>query len=473
MILESTIQEALLCILCFDPGVKGSKLVATLLPPAIYDVYYREVASAAHDYISRWKNCPGEHTLDLVETLKARRPESAAVYDKLYRSMLQTRDTINNEYILSRAIEFARFQRVKSTVAKVISAIDSDQPNAVDEAESLMSQCSKPFEGAATLTHGLLLNDPNQALQFLNTAHEPRFRCGVEVLDKFELGPARKESHLFMASSGRGKTWWGISCARNALIHDHARVLHVTLEMSEAKIAQRYLQAFFSIGLKESKSLAATVFTKDDTGRFIGYDEKLFKRRPSLRDENIVEILHDKMKPLLNRPRLYIKQFPTGQLTVKLLESYLAHLEASAQFIPDMIVLDYADLMDIDSRDYRHHVSKIHKDLRGIAIERNLALVNLTQVNREGSKAKRVSETHTAEDISKIHTADVVLSYSQTEGEYAMGCARLFVVKAREERRNMEVCIAQSYALGQFCIDSVRMNPQKYWPMLDDKIVDD
>jgi hypothetical protein len=73
----------------------------------------------------------------------------------------------------------------------------------------------------------------------------------------------------------------------------------------------------------------------------------------------------------------------------------------------------------------------------------------------------------TSEDISKVFTADVVLSYSQTEGEERLGLARLHVNYARSAARGQTVLLAQSYATGQYAMQSALMR-QVYWDRLDE-----
>jgi hypothetical protein len=73
-----------------------------------------------------------------------------------------------------------------------------------------------------------------------------------------------------------------------------------------------------------------------------------------------------------------------------------------------------------------------------------------------------------AEDISKLATADVLLTLSQTAAEYALGLARLFVEKVRNEEGKMTALITQAYAIGQFCLDSVRL-ASEYWEMMKER----
>jgi DNA primase len=70
-----------------------------------------------------------------------------------------------------------------------------------------------------------------------------------------------------------------------------------------------------------------------------------------------------------------------------------------------------------------------------------------------------------SEDISKVNTADTVLTYSQTEQEHRVRMARLYVDYARNAERGTTILMSQSYATGQYVLDSALMQ-NVYWERL-------
>ena len=184
-----------------------------------------------------------------------------------------------------------------------------------------------------------------------------------------------------------------------------------------------------------------------------------------LADPDIREYLGRKLDRT-KRKRLLIKEFPTGGLTIAMLKAWLDSLERFEKFVPSMLIIDYADLMAIkDAKNKRDELGEIYKQLRGIGVERNIAIVTATQTNREGIGATNVDVGHLSEDISKSFTADTIITYNQTEQEYALGMARLFLAKHRDDEAKRWILIAQSYAIGQFCMDSAPMI-NKYWDFI-------
>lgn len=67
-----------------------------------------------------------------------------------------------------------------------------------------------------------------------------------------------------------------------------------------------------------------------------------------------------------------------------------------------------------------------------------------------------------AEDKTKLDTADVVLTYSQTKLERKRSIARLGLEYSRESERGHVIVISQAYATGQFVVES-GMQSGAYW----------
>lgn len=242
------------------------------------------------------------------------------------------------------------------------------------------------------------------------------------------------------------------------------KVLHISLEMSEEKMSQRYNQSLFSYTKRKTDIRYAT-FKKDELGRLNGLSfEEL--SRPSLEDSNAKQNLVKKLDKFKNRLKIYIKRFPTNSLTILGLENYLDNMERQYNFVPDLLLVDYADLMKLDNLNVRIDTGILYKELRRIAIERNIAVVTASQSNRLGEDSKVITLKHMAEDYSKAATADNIIAYCQTQAEARLGLARLFVAKARDEERELSILISQCYRMGQFHVQDIMMQ-DNYWNSLD------
>jgi len=169
----------------------------------------------------------------------------------------------------------------------------------------------------------------------------------------------------------------------------------------------------------------------------------------------------------MRNPNLVIKCFPSGSLTIEKLEAYLDNLEAYKGFIPDIILLDYLDLMAINSDNKRNDLGRVGVELRGIAGNRNLAMVNVSQTNRVAEGAKVLTRRFLGEDFSKVQTTDVFITTNKTAIEKELGLMRIYVDKGRNDKDGDLIVCSQNLSIGRFIINSSKME-NKYYDILED-----
>lgn len=469
MELTGAIQEALLALLCYDDSPRGAKFVSALIPPKTFDVYYADLAAAAVRYLEKYGKPPGEHTLDLVENLKRKRPDDAEIFDRLYHSMESTREGVNREYVIKQATLFARKQRLKSGISKAIETLEEDTEESIDAASSLLR---KSTEDAFDLFDpGTFLHDTSRALAFLDEELDA-FPTGIKEIDERGLGPARGRLWVLSALYGKGKSWMMAHLAKYALMN-RLRVLYVTLELSEAEVAQRMVQTCFAVG-KRQVPLQRIKFNHDDLGRWIDMKTIELKARPYLQQPDIRRYLRGRLLDLqAHKPPLLIRRFPTSMLTLRQLEGYLDGLQGAQGFMPDLMIVDMPSLMTLDPKNVTQEISATVKGLRGMAIDRNMAVAMPVQSNRMGEGARVLGGRHVAGDFSILGTADVYITYNQTDEEHELGLARLYVQKGRTDQDRFTLLISQCYPIGQFCMESTLMhNSSAYWAQVKEESPD-
>lgn len=234
------------------------------------------------------------------------------------------------------------------------------------------------------------------------------------VLDAYFTGGGlpRKQLGSVAAPTGVGKTAVLTYFGGSALIAGK-NVLHITLEVDEPVLADRYDSRFSGISLSSL--------------------HKCPKRlRKALKE--VSQRYHS---------NLQIKYWPPSTLTFGMLRTYLKRLEASA-FYPDVILLDYADLMS--KSEFRHGndgekdyaaLGEIYVHLRGIAGEFNLPIWTATQTNRQAIGKRNLDHSDIADSYRKAQVCDVLLALSQTEGEASRQTARVQLLKNRNGPRDI------------------------------------
>jgi replicative DNA helicase len=458
----SALQENFIVLLSYSD--QHSVTIRNLIEPEFWGGPYREIARRIYEYIDRYKKAPKDHIADLMaDKFDGKNKSESSLYEDILFSIRDQQASINPEYVMGQLATFVKRQSLRAVAIDLAKALQKDTDESLEEAERLIK--SQTAQAMTVFDPGLRLSNKERVLDFLDQQTHC-FPTGIPELDKRGFGPTRKELWLYIAAAKRGKSWCLIQLAKMAMIH-RLRVCHITLEMSEDRSAQRYMQALFAMSKRNEKKII-TKFERDQLNRFIDFDEIELTPKLSMQDPHIRKKLEKKIDQFGQRllANVVVKQFPTGTLTIHQLRAYLDGLEGNERFIPDLLIVDYPDLMRVDKDNYRLAIDEVYKQLRGIAVERNLALAVVSQGNRLSEKAKNVGSGHVAEAWSKIAHADCVITYNQTDGEQAMNLARLYVSGGRNDEDKITIVISQNYAFGTFVVDSILMVGAEYWAKL-------
>lgn len=457
-LITGSLQENLLTLVVFDDT--ALPLLATTLEVGMFENdFYRSIVRESFEFFKEFKKAPGEHIADLFEThlTKKASDKEAAVYDRILKSLYRNKDNVNRDYILSQLNKFIRQQSLKDGITTAHALVKDGK---LDEAELKLSQAIN--SQVKIFDPGIWLTDLKRSMKFLTAPIQP-YPLGIPPLDAIGFGPAPGQLLVILAPANRGKSFLCLHIAKMCAMQ-RLKVLYISLEMSEEKISQRFFQSLFSITKRQSE-VVYTRFEQDELSRLNGFRIESLTR-PSLQDEGIEVALAKKMQHFDGRLKVYIKRFPTNALSIRGLEAYLDSMERFHNYVPDVLIVDYADLLAVDAANLRISTGYTYKELRRIAVERNIAVVSPSQSNRLGEDAKVLSLKYLAEDYSKAATADDIIAYCQSNVELRLGLARLFIAKARDEEREQTVLISQAYKMAQFCCDSIMIS-DRYWTLLD------
>ena len=247
---------------------------------------------------------------------------------------------------------------------------------------------------------------------------------GIPELDNhlFRGGLGAGEMGLILAPTNRGKSIALLGFAKRALIGG-GKVVVYTLEMSDGAVATRADAAFTGLPMSELEEHAEEVAQKL-SALYRTYGDALI-----------------------------IKQWPPHVATVTMVRAHLGELAATG-FRPDLVVIDYGDLMKPGSRysERRHELAILFEEIRGLAVELDCPLWTATQANRSALKKEVVGLEDLSESFDKAMIADVVIALCQTPEEEQMDPPqmRLFLAKNRSERKGRIVTIENDFARMSF-----------------------
>lgn len=133
--------------------------------------------------------------------------------------------------------------------------------------------------------------------------------------------------------------------------------------------------------------------------------------------------------------RIQIKYMKQGANTNDI-KAYLKEYQIKTNIKPDMILVDYLDLMHPNSRkiDVTNLFAKdklVAEELRGLAAENEIVAASAAQINRQGYDNLTPNAANIAGGISKAYTADVVINVNLTPGSREKGEIQFHFMKTR------------------------------------------
>lgn len=450
--LNHALQENLITLLCYND--KEGKIVSNVINIELMEGDYRMIAERAVDYWRKYKAPPGDHTADMFgDILGDKHNRRGNTIRRLLRNMISLSENLNTKYVMDQLRDHHRVQRFKSAIVESAEKINNIQQMALPEIEELWDKLLRTRE--VDFHAGMRLNDIGPVLARLHML-QAEYRTGVKELDRRHFVPQRGKLLLFGGAAGRGKTWFLVNCGKHAIM-DRKKVVHLTGEIDEEEVLGRYYQAIFSVAQRR-EPIEITEFERD-LEDFTGLTRNDYKPQFALEDDLAPLELEQHMASFGKKSEnLVVKRFKPNEWTVGHIRAYLDTLEQTEGFVPDMVIVDYLGLLKKDIKNVRGSMSMNCEDLRALMIDRNCAGVTAHQLSKAGELAVMAKGVHLAEDWSIMGTCDAVVTYSCTDLEFEHGLGRLFVSKNRSAKDRYQLVITQSYAVGQFCLDSMYMH---------------
>lgn len=197
-------------------------------------------------------------------------------------------------------------------------------------------------------------------------------------------------------------------CAISAnVIRQGKNVLYISMEMSEDRVAERI----------DANLMNDTVYNVRNMNykSYIASANKLKEKAYG---------------------RLIIREFPTSAAGVTQFKVLLKDLKTKKHFVPDLVVVDYMNIccssrLKQGQTNSYGYIKAISEELRGLAVEYNVALLTATQTNRNGFNNSDVELTDISESIGSTHVMDMIFALIRTEALDDMGQIEIKQLKNR------------------------------------------
>ena len=481
------------------------KQAAQMLKVEYFQVpWARRVFSWAAGYFDAYGEAPGRHIQDIYLTEKKglddAEAELVAAFLLDISSQYQSGEKVNVDYLLDKAAAFSKVRSAFLLVERVKALASLDKG---DEAEHAIVTYRQAGFGSQSSSW----TNPNDPEFVRNTLLRIEDRSDELVRFPGMLGRLlgafkRRWLVAIQGPSKRGKSWW-LGEIRTMALLDRLKVVEVNLEMSREELATRYWMRISARGEHDSTYLypvfdcelnqdgscmkpfrASRVQLLDDKGLRPGHGEKPegyvacdeCRRVRGEKADYRPRIFHEfierrgltvagvnrrigafgTMHGADNYRIICYPRFSAGMKQIKL---DLDMLEATQGFIPDVIVVDYADVVRPGDRrlSKRDQIDDVWMRLAGMADERHCLVATATHsAMRRVEKKRSQSMVDVSEDTRKINHIDALIMLDQTEAEKRAGVMRVGLGAHRHRRFNAmrRVQVLSCFDAGQPVLDS-------------------
>lgn len=369
--MDSKKQKLLIEILISSPDTFA--LCQGIVEPEYFDPEFQNAVKFVKDYYDEY------HTTPTPLQINAESGQSLEKYDVRKDEVLYCANEIE-QFCKHKAMENAFINSVKDINEGNFGAVEARVR------EAIMVSLNRDL--------GLrYFEDPDKRLQAMLNGGSVASTGWTQVDLALFGGLSRKELLLVSANSGGGKSICLANLALN-MSEQGLNVLYASLELSEEIIAQRFDTMITGISRKEWKSQVSEIALRvQEAGK--------------------------------NRGHIDIKQFPVGTNAIQI-HAYLKEYYLQYGVMPDLLVLDYVDLMhpnekDVDAGNLWIKDKLCSEQLRDIGVRHNMMVATASQLNRSAVGATHQTHDQIAGGISKINTADVYWSIVMNETQKAKG----------------------------------------------------
>jgi hypothetical protein len=194
-----------------------------------------------------------------------------------------------------------------------------------------------------------------------------------------------------MAGTNVGKSLFMCHYAASCISQGH-NVLYITCELAEERVGERIDANLMGLDIADVRQLPKAM-----------YDTRIERIKSTCKG------------------KLIIKEYPTATANTSHFRHLLDELRLKRHFKPDIIFVDYLNIcassrFSINANVGMYiYVKAVAEELRGLAVEANVAIVSATQTNRAGFGSTDVGLEDTSESFGLPATADFMFALMRTD----------------------------------------------------------
>ena len=347
------------------------------------------IVKTIEKYFMEYKTPPSLDALK-VELKKLKNDVLQVAVVEALKSAWTHRESDDLDYVKDEILDFCKNQKLKKAILESVDLLENKDYDGI----KMVVDTAMRAGTTRDLGHDYISGFEER----LETSARKTTPTPWPVInDIMDGGLGGGELGVMVAPAGIGKTWFLQTVGADA-IKKGMKVVHYTLELNQAYVGLRYDTIISGINTQQLK------YYKEDV------QSKLFDIQGNL----------------------MIKYYPTRTASVQTISSHLKQLEMK-EFKPDVIVVDYADILKPISnyREKRLNLGETYEHLRGMAGEFDVPVWTASQANRSSLEEEVIGADKVSEDYSKVMTADFVMSISRKVEDKVANLARVHIIKNR------------------------------------------
>lgn len=373
--------------------VKNEEYLRKFLP-FIKDEYFEDPAEKRlfqliHEYAGKYNESPDKSTL-LVSAKNDQSLSEGQAENLLetIKDVISIVPTTNMDWLKKTTHEWVQKQAVYNALNQSIAIYKGEESKLTIAAvpDILAKAISISFETQI----GLDYFDDAQLRYDYYTNPESRIAFRIDTFNEVTCGgPTRKTLNLLVAGTNVGKSLGLVSLSAD-YIRNGLNVLYVSCEMREEEVLRRVDANILNVPVNQLTTIPK---------------EKFVDRVEALRQKSY--------------GTLKVIEFPPTSASTLNIRQKLDELKMKKGFVPDIIVVDYLQILASYRLPYSvgsyYFFKSVAEELRALAVETNTVVWSAAQFNRGQMNSTEVGMDGIAESAGIAHTADGMWALVRTE----------------------------------------------------------
>jgi len=445
-------ERAILTGMLVDDIVLG-RISAQYKKKLFKNAYSNTIADWCVEYYQKYEKAPGKKIQNIFEIRsvdirdKSRITLIGNFLESLSNEYKKLKRESNSDFTIDSATKYFNRVSLENLSENIQACVDNGKPEkAIERIKNFgaielgVGKCIEVFRDWDAIKSAFQYN------------HEPLIKYH-HGLGKFFGDRLERDGFIvFMGPEKRGKTFWLLDSAFRAVLQRRKVAFFEVGDLSEHQIMRRFMVRVSKNPEKSGDVEYPIMIVKK--GKKGAKARTTIKHYPKKLDEYMAMKACKKIK---NNLRLSVHYNDT--LSVDGISNILKSWYHDSGWIPDIIVIDYADILNMDmyGADERERTNKTWQQLRRMSQEYHCLVLTATQSNSAAYSTKTIGQENFSTDKRKHAHVTGMVGLNQTPEEKEQGLMRLNWIELREGNYSPRQCchVATCFPLANMAVKSI------------------